>query len=402
MKEFTSILNKIEHEWKRNHYKLDVLPSIGIHTINQFKIHQKIDELLISNFHHQLTKYDTHPALGVIKIAQTPLLAMYLHIWDRDIGTPHHHVWSGFFMNLKGTIIHSIYNFEEEESFGANLKFGTLSTKKREILLQGDAVPVFPGKAYIHGLWHIDHPCVSLSVRTNNKEKFPYDEITTDYNKMSGIAYSNFSTRKDTPQLVKWLGLQRTLKNEKKYFSIINDFIENEDPSTVLSLIQKLIRIHNNFDIIEHIKNEKYSIDKRILEKYILFSEGVARDELFKDIRLNIEDFELRVLFGVLYTTESIHEFCTLIQTIFPNEDGIEKSVKLLYKAILTPEVEASSASFKKAIQKYFERILSTEKHDNITQNILSSDDLNSEEKNQFMNTVSSLRDSIVFKPLFV
>ncbi len=396
---FDEILELIDKKWLNQNYKNDLLPGICMEVFESFNLHESIDSILSSKPIDPLLNCRPHPANGVITLAETPSLNLYLHFWFEDIGTPHHHAWHGFFMNLKGSVLHSVYEYKTKEVFGPNLNFGEVSTKKTELLLPGDRLPVYPGKKYIHGLWHIDSPCISLSVRSKSL-KFPSDQLTLDYDRLSGVAMSKVERREDVGQLNKWL--QMTYKIDKnQYYNIIDDLINNKDATTVFFLLDTLIRRYNDLDLADHIRNQNYDIDGSLVKRYVDFSEGLARNELFIDLRLGTKNYGLRALYGALYLASNLGGFFDTLQKIYPSDQVYDKAEQLLYNTVSTMAIENASDSVKDTLKGYFKSILSKDIHHESLHTIESNISLSEEEKRLLMNTINGIEESIIFKPLF-
>ncbi|MEM7084710.1 MAG: hypothetical protein AAF489_00925 [Bacteroidota bacterium] len=399
MKLLQKSLELIENQWKSVHYKTEFLADIGIRIMNEFKFHKALPKIIDLNLRSHGAGLPAHGADNIITLAETPSLLMYLHFWVDGIATPHHHCWDGFFMNLKGSVIHSIYQYEEHENLGPNVTFGNLITAKTEILNAGDLVPVYPGKTYIHGLWHIDYYCLSLSVRAKTK-KFSPRELTLDYSKSSGIAIDFTVERPDIIQLMKWLGMHYEI-DRKTYYQIIDDIIVSEDATTVFLILNNLVRTFNDLDIMDHVSEQDYNIDATLSEHYKNFLKSLVKDEIFTGIRLNVEDFELRGLYGALYLSKGKEDFFKILAQLFPKTSGIKKAEELLYQATLTPILQESRPILKDAFRTYLICILSNHTHSEGIQGIKTEEKLSERETEQLLYTVNSLYESIIFRPLF-
>jgi hypothetical protein len=83
-------------------------------------------------------------------------------------GTPsiHQHGFSGAFVVLEGSSIHIRYTFKAEQSFGPHFERGTLSYDSAELLKRGDLRPIHGGRDFIHSLFHLERPSVTVVTRT--------------------------------------------------------------------------------------------------------------------------------------------------------------------------------------------------------------------------------------------
>ncbi len=391
-------LKSVEEKWKTHHNKVDRLPELCIETIGELNLFASAQSLATHFPYQELKRYKAHPANGIIAVAETEFLGMYLHYWFDDIATPHHHAWTGFFMNLKGRVIHSVYDFIPAERMGAHLAFGELRNHTTELITEGMAVPVHPGDGYIHSLWHIDSPCISLSVRIKSS-KFSPDALTLDYDRWSGTAFC-VSQRDDVSQLYKWLRLQLKT-NEGNYYRIIDDIIVQEDVTTVILLLGMIMNTEMDLDLADYLNDHVPDKAPGLRERYPAFAEGLARNRLFSNIRLNVTEPELRGLFGALYLASDLNHFLEIFSLIFPDHEPKQKAARLLYLSVATPAVEAGSTELKMELLGFFESILKGQNYQQVCESIEESKGLAREQKEFIMSLIRETQESLIFRALF-
>ncbi len=399
MKELQQSLELIEKEWRLAKFKDDHLPEICIRLIRPFKFNTSLSKILSWELSDSISNQSPHGASNIIALAETSSLKMYLHYWTEDIGTPHQHSWTGFFMNIKGTVIHSVYQYNEIESLAPNLIHGSLQTVKTEVLLPGDMIPVYPGKQYIHGLWHIDQCCLSLSVRSK-LDQYPTKEMTLNYYKSSGIAIDLTLQKPDIEQLLKWLKMHSEI-DTKSYHHFIQKLIQSEDVTKVFFLLYYLLRSFGDINILDRIISEDYASQNILYQHYYRFLSDIARDELFTQIRMNIKDKDLRGLYGALYLSKNRKHFLETIAIIFPKELAVEKAVNLIYKATLTADIEDRKTGFKNAYKNYFRALFTETNRINLKKNIKVNNNLTNKDNEQLTFVINRLRGSTIFESIF-
>lgn len=398
MSELNHYLKTVEQKWKKCYNKIDSLPELCIETIEELNLFTSAKNLAKDFSYSALKQYKAHPANGIIAVAESEFLGMYFHYWFDDIATPHHHAWTGFFMNLKGRVIHSVYDFDAEKRIGPHLAFGKLRSHTTELITEGMAVPVCPGDAYIHSLWHIDNPCISLSVRIKSS-RFTPDALTLDYDRWSGTAFC-ISQRDDVSQLYKWLRLQLQT-NKANYYRTIDDILNREDVTTVILLLSMIMNTEMDLDLADYLKSRSPDRSSEMSERYAAFAEGLARNRLFTNIRLNVTDSELRALFGALYLASDLRHFLEIIGLLFLDSQPERKAARLLFLAIATPEVEGSSMEVKKELWCFFESVLSGQDCQRVLEQIEQSRELVMEEKEFVASLMRETQESLIFRVLF-
>ena len=85
--------------------------------------------------------------------------------WFSSTTLVHEHAFCGAFSVLDGGSIHSNYSFVERESIRGELSFGELDLIATERLAPGDVRPIEPWDAFIHSLFHLEKPSISLCAR---------------------------------------------------------------------------------------------------------------------------------------------------------------------------------------------------------------------------------------------
>lgn len=108
--------------------------------------------------------------------------------WLDGTTSVHQHAFSGAFRVLVGGSIHAPYKFSRTEEVTHRLILGDLQLNTPELLRVGDVRTIEPGSAFIHGLFHLERPSVTLVVRTYGQAM--YDP---QYNYLRpGVGYDAF------------------------------------------------------------------------------------------------------------------------------------------------------------------------------------------------------------------
>lgn len=398
MNALNNYLLSVEQKWKNHHNKVDRLPALCIEAAEELNLFASARSQTKEFPYHELKRYKAHPANGIIAVAESEFLSMYFHYWFDDIATPHHHAWTGFFMNLKGRVIHSVYNFISEEYLGPHLAFGKLENHTTELITEGKAVPVCPGAGYIHGLWHIDSHCISLSVRIKSV-KFTPDALTLDYDRWSGTAFC-VSQRDDVSQLYKWLRLlQKTDKTY--YYKVINSIMVREDVTAVILLLSTVMNTEMDLDLADYLNDRSSEEVSPFHKRYSAFAEGLARNRLFTNIRLNVVDPQLRALFGALYLAKDLGHFLEIIGLLFPDEQPEKRAAHLLFLSISTPEVNRSREEIKETLLGFFESILAKEEYQRVMEGVKQNTELGTADKEFVVELLKETRESLIFQVLF-
>jgi hypothetical protein len=74
---------------------------------------------------------------------------------------------------LEGSSLHTRYGFELEQPVNSTFRLGRLDVEGVELLPEGNIEPIRCGEAFIHSLFHLERPAVSLVLRTHQRTDAP-------------------------------------------------------------------------------------------------------------------------------------------------------------------------------------------------------------------------------------
>jgi hypothetical protein len=96
-------------------------------------------------------------------------LVIDVYYWMDGTTAVHQHAFSGAFQVLSGSSIHTEYGFVSDERIHSRMHLGKLSHKKSECLNVGATRQIRSGDQFIHALFHLDRPSVTVVVRCTNQ-----------------------------------------------------------------------------------------------------------------------------------------------------------------------------------------------------------------------------------------
>ncbi|MEJ7603234.1 MAG: hypothetical protein WKG01_35430 [Kofleriaceae bacterium] len=89
--------------------------------------------------------------------------------WLSSTTSIHQHAFAGAFSVLAGSSVQTRYRFEPRAEVERRLRFGTVSLRDVKILRPGDVETIELDGALIHSVFHLEHPSVTIVVRTGTK-----------------------------------------------------------------------------------------------------------------------------------------------------------------------------------------------------------------------------------------
>lgn len=174
---FASLGERIEARWQAAGYVDTALPPIAAAELRRRPPHEHVSPWDLA----QLAARPRHmPAQGSAGFGQPPLAVwgsarMYIEVlyWLSATTAIHQHSFCGAFAVLEGSSLHTQYRFRATRKVTDYLHVGKLTWTSSELLTRGAVHEIQAGPRFIHALFHLDHPSVSVVVRNYADEASP-------------------------------------------------------------------------------------------------------------------------------------------------------------------------------------------------------------------------------------
>ena len=192
--------NALEEAWLSEDYDEAVFPGMAAQTFCGEADLEGVDTWDMSEWvFRQKTLPEQRDVAGnfgdpPITLFNAPRFHIDAYYWLEGTTSIHQHAFCGAFRVLAGSSIHSWYEFEEDEQVNVFLKTGELKIKSCELIEKSGIQKILPGEQYIHSLFHLDQPSVTLVVRTH---KSPVDLPQYSYYR-PGLAIDPFYEEVET------------------------------------------------------------------------------------------------------------------------------------------------------------------------------------------------------------
>lgn len=167
----------IGQRWKAHHCNETSFPEVAVRALEDLPAHRHVTMWDIAR--NAITAPWMPQQLDPgSKFGDPPLTVYYGRGFVIDVlfwaeGTPsiHQHAFSGAFQVLQGSSVHTLWEFNLMERVETHLLLGQTQLKSAEVLLTGDLRPILPGKQMIHATYHLEHPSITLVVRTVSQQE---------------------------------------------------------------------------------------------------------------------------------------------------------------------------------------------------------------------------------------
>lgn len=170
MERFRRLGHQLDAAWSRHNYDEATFPALATEALERARLHEAFspDDLLRDLLLHDPGFTQNDGTFGEPPVVVWRSRGFYIEIlyWLDSTTDIHSHAFSGAFQVLWGGSIHTTWQFRRETRVRSTLHVGEVSVRDVEALHRGDVRPIVAGERFIHALFHLPRPSVSLVVRT--------------------------------------------------------------------------------------------------------------------------------------------------------------------------------------------------------------------------------------------
>ena len=170
MQFFEDLGRVVEQRWRDRSYSEESFPSIAAEALGEMDAVSHVNAWDVIRHLQEGVSLPTQKDDDFSDVPVTmylgPRFRVDVYFWLDGTTSIHEHSFSGAFQVLMGSSIHSRYEFEGRREVNAHFSAGNVLLKSVEALGVGDVRRILPGGDFIHALFHLERPSVTLTVRT--------------------------------------------------------------------------------------------------------------------------------------------------------------------------------------------------------------------------------------------
>lgn len=176
---FLDFAHSLEAAFRRVEYAESAFPKLAVEYVERARLHETFDLGALARW--VLAGSALPPQQDIAAKFGDPPITVWagrrffvsVLVWRTSTTSIHQHAFSGAFQVLQGSSVHSRFEFDTRRVFSEDLAIGTLRNVCMERLDRGMVRAIRPSNQDIHALFHLEHPSVSLVVRTYRDEQHP-------------------------------------------------------------------------------------------------------------------------------------------------------------------------------------------------------------------------------------
>ena len=179
MRPFTELGALVENRWRENNYHENSFSGIAAQALSELRLCDRVDPWEIIRWVHETStlpeQMDLKAKFGnpPITMYAGPRFHIDVYYWLDGTTAIHQHAFSGAFQVLHGSSVHAAYRFEVEREINPHFLTGKLFFRDVSLLKRGDLREINPGPEFIHSLFHLERPSVTITIRTYKAPSFP-------------------------------------------------------------------------------------------------------------------------------------------------------------------------------------------------------------------------------------
>lgn len=167
---------EVEAAWLRADYEGDALAPIATSALERFALHEQFD---LDQFTDWLSEtealaeqLDPRSRFGApaVTLWRNSRFLIDIYFWIDPETALHDHGFTGAFSNLAGESLHCVYSLNSVEEPAPGVILSRLDLQTVERLDKGSIRPILGGRKFVHRVWHISRPTVTVCVRTAGQD----------------------------------------------------------------------------------------------------------------------------------------------------------------------------------------------------------------------------------------
>ena len=302
---FESMAGAVEHAWAATNRSPDDLPLIAAEVLDRHRT--ELTRLSFADIAEEALA-TRGPQLNADSPFGNPPITWLMadhfciesYLWLENSTGIHDHGFNGAWMNLVGHSIHRQFQFDGAETLSPSLRVGSLNPVNWEVLEPGDIRQIPRGSEFIHDLFHLHRPTVTLIIRSFSKHSRDAPRLQQSYTGFGDCSFARDSFgRPDWEVLQKRLMYSLDAVTPDLAFDLFSRRLGEDSLETALMML-KFIILHLKPEpraaYLRAFKAAYGPVAGRLVEALLLYRQNYTL-LLFRRLA---EDPEDMLLFGLL------------------------------------------------------------------------------------------------------
>jgi hypothetical protein len=308
----------IERAWQRVNLERAAFAELCAEKLEAARLHERVvpEEIVRTAFHDPLPQQSDpmarfgQPPVTLFRSRRFYIDALF---WVDGTTAIHDHGFSGAFQVLSGQSIETNYSFEPLRDVDGHLGFGELRADRSALRGEGDVRAIPAGPGYIHALFHLARPSVSLVVRTFRD---PAESTQREYSP-GGVGYDSFLDDPVRDRMVQIVQMLRKIEHPA-FEQIVGDLISTVDLNTGFAIIRSCSGIPDGPLIERLIERIRDPEGARRISVWLAYRKHI---DFVVGKRASIREPSLRFMLAILLNVRRRADALNLIAAYVPGCD---------------------------------------------------------------------------------
>jgi len=321
---FQRLGRRVESEWRAQNYNEERLADIAHRALTEDPAHLHVsphdilrwlqsDAEVPAQFAPQGTF--GQPPVTLYRSGRFIVDALF---WLDATTSIHEHSFSGAFQVLAGGSVHGTYGFELDERINENFLVGRSRIQQIELLRVGDTRRILAGNRFIHALFHLERPSVTIVVRSDlEASRQPQYEYLRPH-----LARASFYEENRTRRRLEALAVVREM-DAARFREDLLSFVETQDLYSVFQALLRLASIDRP-DELETLLSRARKRHGAVVEAFPPVLRELDRMRRITDRRKHVHGAEHRFLLAVLLNAPGRQQVLDLVKARVPGGDPVD------------------------------------------------------------------------------
>jgi hypothetical protein len=324
---------RLELEWSAADFDVAAFPELCSEHLEDAKLHTRLnpDDIVRAVFEGEVPlQLDPTGRFGQPPVTLFRGRRFYIDalFWVDGTTTIHDHAFSGAFQVLSGESIETNFTFTTSKTFGAQVQLGSLTVQGSALRRTGAVRMFSAGPNYIHSLFHLARPSLSLVVRSYRDFQ---PGIQFEY-APPGMAFDTLSDDPMRERVIQLVAMMRRT-NHSGFEQVVGDLIAKSDVYTATGIILACLR-HDDAGLVDRLAARVR--DPAAGTQVINWLRWRRRTEFLLNRRSLVHEPELRFMLAVLLNAQRRTDAMALVASYAPEEDPAKKVATWLRQLSLT------------------------------------------------------------------
>jgi hypothetical protein len=404
---FTRLESRIRDRWHARNYDDDVFPEIACQALaeeppDEHVTPKDVWESVLRSPAMTLQE-DIEGRFGQppICVGWNERFMIQALFWLDGTTSIHQHSFSGAFHVLAGSSIHSTYHFDLRSRVNPQFLVGGVQIDRAELLEKGATRAIDAGGGFIHSLFHLDRPSVTIVVRTHHDwEAGPQYDYWKPYLAQNPFYRDQLLTRR--LQLLAMLDDSR----DPEYLVVLRDQMEVNDFHAVFRILfqafQRSVEDAVLAELIERAQRRHGELATLLPRTF----EELTRQRYITTRRKVITNPEHRFFLALLLNLPTRELVGAMIRERHPDrpyDDVIMEWVKQIGEITGTSQTPGHplEISFSDTEVEVFRGLLQGQSSDKVIQGLRETHDDVSGREGEIVQLCTAFKKSPLFRPLF-